>query len=1211
MNNSDRKFKKMFFIILLISLLFFCGFGIYSYYKFSQQITVNTISVSKGKLYPEFSTDVNEYQLYTDLDEITINCELNRGYVDGCNEKVLLNDKITEHSIITKKNKYIVKIVKQDTEYSEVLKVGAVNGVPTTWVRSATITANVKKLGNVEGIVYSFDGGSTWQNENSITLKSNAKLNIKVKDYFGYVSEDKEVIVDKIDNDKPSVVVSKSILSKGKILLTATAKDGTSGIGGYSWNGKGYSTSNTITVDKSGNYKVVVKDKVGNESKAASIAVTEDDLRKSLLNEYVILFDSNGADSISREFLKCTTEGKSCSVTLPSIVRKNYNILGWSKSSNSTEAEYKMGSSIRITGGEKLYAITSRKLTATFEKNGSSSISSSSLSCNIYNKQTGCSVKAPTISRIGYNVLGWAKNKNGKKAQYKVGNNIKLIGSDRYYAITSKTIVATFNKNGAYSISDSGVSCNLYNKESMCMVKSPTITASSGFEVVGWGSSASSTKKTASVGQSISLSKNTKYYAITKSKDAYKVTLNKNGASKVGESGLSCYRYNGSSKCNVKLPTITAASGFEVIGWGSSASSMKKTASVGQSVSLSKDVKYYAITKSATDYKATFYPRVASIGSYNVGTGVIYNCYRYNGGSTCTVKTPSVNVSSGQQFLGWNTDSGATSASIKSEQSISLKSNTNYYAVVSEKLTATFNKNGASSIGSSSLTCYKYNGGSSCSVTLPTITAASGFEVVGWGSSASSTTKSASVGQSVSISKNTTYYAVTKSKDAYKVTFNKNGASSIGATSLICYRYNNASSCTVKLPTITAASGFEVVGWGSSASSTTKSASVGQSVSLSKDAKYYAITKSATDYKVTFRPRTASIGSHSVGTGIVPSCYRYNGASSCNVTTPSVNLSSGQTFLGWSTNANATSSTIKDNQTVSVKKDVTYYAIVKEKLTATFNKNGADSLSFYNTSCISYGAGCLLTDAPLIYKKGHETWGGFSFGSPSNSANGVINKKITSNTSLYAKQVIWTGHPTSLAISKSYKINGISIDVEKTNNLPYSVYNKYYNLLNESVYKNMPYLFDYKGKIRMVSYNTYVQKLWSKGSAGVTYGYGNEYSNIDMRLDNSYSEYSFGSIVHELGHAFDYYYGVKTGKALNAQSDVVELYNKYKKMSSSNRPLRDYAYTNEKEFVAESIEYYYYYKYSNVTCPNGGNKITSDIIKVFEKYFKIAKNGYK
>ena len=155
----------------------------------------------------------------------------------------------------------------------------------------------------------------------------------------------------------------------------------------------------------------------------------------------------------------------------------------------------------------------------------------------------------------------------------------------------------------------------------------------------------------------------------------------------------------------------------------------------------------------------------------------------------------------------------------------------------------------------------------------------------------------------------------------------------------------------------------------------------------------------------------------------------------------------------------------------------------------------------------------------------------------------------------------------------------------------------------------MPYLYDSVGKITMMSDSTFVS-VWSGKWAGMAYGI-SEYVSNDVRLNTSVSEYSKGCFVHEQGHVFDAYFGIKTGTMIRDRSDIQALYNKYKNWSSSSRPLRDYAYTNTAEFVAEAIEYYYYYKYENVSCPNGGNRITSDIINVIEKYFNIAKNGYK
>ncbi len=69
------------------------------------------------------------------------------------------------------------------------------------------------------------------------------------------------------------------------------------------------------------------------------------------------------------------------------------------------------------------------------------------------------------------------------------------------------------------------------------------------------------------------------------------------------------------------------------------------------------------------------------------------------------------------------------------------------------------------------------------------------------------------------------------------------------------------------------------------------------------------------------------------------------------------------------------------------------------------------------------------------------------------------------------------------------------------------------------------------------------------------------------------------------------------------------IFNNYKNMK--NRPMRDYSYTNTNEFIAESIAYYYYYKYKNTIAPAKGNPLTSDIVSLVEKYISFAQNGYK
>ena len=100
--------------------------------------------------------------------------------------------------------------------------------------------------------------------------------------------------------------------------------------------------------------------------------------------------------------------------------------------------------------------------------------------------------------------------------------------------------------------------------------------------------------------------------------------------------------------------------------------------------------------------------------------------------------------------------------------------------------------------------------------------------------------------------------------------------------------------------------------------------------------------------------------------------------------------------------------------------------------------------------------------------------------------------------------------------------------------------------------------------------------------------------------------------VHDLTHSWDSYFKAAYGTALSDTSDFKNLYNKY--ANASKRPLRDYAYTNMSEFVAD-VYAWYYFLYIDTNNPptviKNNTYYPSDMKKVMEKYIKIAKNGYK
>ena len=110
----------------------------------------------------------------------------------------------------------------------------------------------------------------------------------------------------------------------------------------------------------------------------------------------------------------------------------------------------------------------------------------------------------------------------------------------------------------------------------------------------------------------------------------------------------------------------------------------------------------------------------------------------------------------GWNFVGWNTDKDAI-VGLKEYQMPTQ--NTILYAIYSKTLSITYQMgSNIESIGQINDNCNIYNNGTSCEITLPSITAKNGYSSVGWSMTNGDTTGTAA-GNKITISDNNTYYA--------------------------------------------------------------------------------------------------------------------------------------------------------------------------------------------------------------------------------------------------------------------------------------------------------------------------------------------------------------------------------------------------------------------------------------------------------------------
>ncbi|SDJ25643.1 LPXTG cell wall anchor domain-containing protein [Proteiniclasticum ruminis] len=151
-----------------------------------------------------------------------------------------------------------------------------VAGNATAWTKDEvllTVKAEDKESGlAVEA--YSFDGGKTFQKENSKVFSKNEAVEIVVKDVVGNFSEVKVEEVTKIDQVKPVVVGAlqkPETWTNGSVTIEVTGNDIGSGLAvdAYSFDGgKTWQKDNEKTFTENEKVEILVKDAAGNVSKA-------------------------------------------------------------------------------------------------------------------------------------------------------------------------------------------------------------------------------------------------------------------------------------------------------------------------------------------------------------------------------------------------------------------------------------------------------------------------------------------------------------------------------------------------------------------------------------------------------------------------------------------------------------------------------------------------------------------------------------------------------------------------------------------------------------------------------------------------------------------------------------------------------------------------------------------------------------------------------
>lgn len=491
----------------------------------------------------------------------------------------------------------------------------------------------------------------------------------------------------------------------------------------------------------------------------------------------VITFNANDGSETPAE--KTQIVKKSTCVTLDAntFTRDGFTFAGWANSKDAYKKDYQDSySSFYASENKTLYAVwfDSSKYTFVYHPNYAGA-QNSEIKEEVLIDSTASSytLKSNTFVREGYRFMGWAMYSLGS-VSIKDGGTISSSSANIYqednviefYAVwvsLSEGLTITFKANGGIgedyiqkvSVSETGdiktiLAENTFTYDGYCFYGWNTYASNSSYYSIKYVDE-----------ETISLDEDLNLYAIwlpfsSAAKITYDDNFIKDGAAQ-SEKKVQYLYANSSNLYNKILPYYKTRENYEFLGWSTSSTAISATYTessfISYSSQLTTDTTLYAVWKYTGPVTITFDGNGGTVldGSTSV-TQIIDN-------GVSTPLNENTFVRDGFTFMGWATSKNSTYVYYNDKDSVNATNHLTIYAVWKENPSVVLNVNGGSG---SNKTYMKvpYNS----SITFPTqeeLGWTNGTKkLLGFASSSSSSTASYKSGNSITITADTTYYAV-------------------------------------------------------------------------------------------------------------------------------------------------------------------------------------------------------------------------------------------------------------------------------------------------------------------------------------------------------------------------------------------------------------------------------------------------------------------
>ena len=373
------------------------------------------------------------------------------------------------------------------------------------------------------------------------------------------------------------------------------------------------------------------------------------------LNEYKVSYNGNGGSGVPAVQTKKHGTALKLSNTIPT--RSGYGFVGWATSSTATKASYQPGTQYTGNSNVTFYAVWQKDAyRVTFVGNGGSGVP------NVQMKVKGTPLKLASQipTRSGYAFVGWSTSSSAATASYQPGGQYKNNATTTLYAVWKKDAYRiTFAGNGG-----SGVPNAQIKVKGTALKLSTQMPTRSGYAFLGWSTSSSATTPAYQPGAQFKTNATTTLYAVWK-KDAYRITFAGNGGSGVPNYQI---KVKGTAlKLSTQIPT---RSGYAFVGWSTSSTATTASYQPGGQFKNNATTTLYAVWKKDA-YRVTF--------AGNGGSGVPNAQIKVKG--TALKLSTQIPTRSGYAFVGWSTNSAATTATYQPGGQFKNNATTTLYAV--------------------------------------------------------------------------------------------------------------------------------------------------------------------------------------------------------------------------------------------------------------------------------------------------------------------------------------------------------------------------------------------------------------------------------------------------------------------------------------------------------------------------------------------------